>query len=118
MWKMLQAKEPDDFVIATGHAYSVLDFVKKAFALVDLDWKKHVKTDKNLYRILEVDILQGDSRKAQKNLNWKPKVDFDELIKIMVNVDIERWTKWKKGETFSWDATNSIDEYKRTKKKL
>lgn len=111
MWRMLQQKEPDDFVLASGKAYSVLDFVKKAFAYVDLDWKKYVKTDKKLFRILEVDILQGDSRKAQQKLNWKPRVNFDKLIKIMVDADIERWKKWKKGEVFPWDAIHSIDEY-------
>ena len=112
MWKMLQQKEADDFVIATGKSHTVLDFVKKAFSLVDLDWKKHVKTDKKLLRILEVDILEGDSRKAKEELNWKPKTNFDNLVKIMVDADLQRWKRWQKGELFPWDAMSSIDEYK------
>ena len=118
MWKMLQQKNPDDFVIATGKSHTVLDFVKKAFSLVDLDWKKHVKTDKKLLRILEVDILEGDSRKAKEKLNWKPKTSFDDLVKIMVNADLERWRNWQKGKLFPWDAMSSIDEYKTLTRKL
>jgi GDPmannose 4,6-dehydratase len=91
--------------------------VETAFDLVDLDWKKFVKTDKKLYRILEVDVLQGNSTKAQKKLNWKPKVGFKELVQIMVNSDVERWTRWKKGEAFPWDAATSIDEYNRIVRK-
>lgn len=112
MWKMLQQKKPDDYVIATGKSHFVLDFVKKAFEYVNLDWKKHVKTDESLYRLLEVDVLEGDSSKAVRKLKWKPKVSFDALIKIMVDADLERWEKWKRGEVFPWDANNSIDEYK------
>jgi len=112
MWKMLQQKNPEDFVIASGKSYTVLDLVKKSFSLVDLDWKKHVKIDKKLYRILEVDKLEGDSKKAQKSLGWTPKTNFNELIKIMVESDIERWKQWKNGKFFPWDAINSIDEYR------
>jgi GDPmannose 4,6-dehydratase len=112
MWKMLQQKNPEDFVIASGKSYTVLDLVKKSFSLVDLDWKKHVKIDKKLYRILEVDKLEGDSKKAQKSLGWTPKTNFNELIEIMVESDIERWKQWKNGKFFPWDAINSLDEYK------
>ena len=74
--------------------------------------KKTVKIDKKLYRILEVDKLEGDSKKAQKKLGWTPKTNFNELIKIMVESDVERWKQWKNGKFFPWDAINSIDEYK------
>lgn len=118
MWRMLQQKNPDDYVIATGKSYRVLDLVKKAFDYVDLDWKKYVKTDKKLFRILEVDVLEGNSSKAKKKLGWKPKVGFDKLIKIMLDEDLDRWTRWQRGETFSWDAINSVDEYKTITRKV
>jgi len=117
MWKMLQQKQPDDYVIATGTSHSVFEFVKKAFEYVNLDWKKHVKTDKRLYRILEVDVLEGDSSKAKRKLNWKPKINFDGLVKIMVDADLERWRKWKRGEVFPWDAINSVDEFETFRRK-
>ena len=112
MWKMLQQKKPDDYVIATGEAHTVKEFVQKAFEHVDLDWKKYVKTDKKLFRILEVDVLQGDSSKAKKILKWKPKTSFDELVKIMVDADLKRWQDYKTGKIFPWDALSSIDEHK------
>jgi len=118
MWKILQQKKPDDFVIATGKAHTVLDFVKMAFEMANLDWKKHVKTDKNLYRILEVEVLQGDSGKARKKLGWKPKVNFEKLVKIMVDSDMERWKRWKKGEIFPWDALSSVDEFGTFKRRI
>lgn len=116
MWKILQQKNPDDFVIATGKSHSVLDFVKKSFELAGLNWKNHVRTDKNLHRIIEVDVLEGDSSKAKRKLGWKPKVNFEDLVKIMLEEDIERWSKWKKGKLFPWDAYSSIDEYKTIKR--
>ena len=112
MWKMLQQKKPDDYVIATGEAHTVQEFVEKAFQYVNLDWKKYVKTDKKLFRILEVDVLQGDSSKAQKSLNWKPKTTFDELVNIMMKSDLQRWQDYKNGKIFPWDALSSIDENK------
>jgi len=54
MWLMLQQKEPDDYVIATGEAHSVREFVEKAFELVGLDWQKYVKVDKRFFRPLDV----------------------------------------------------------------
>ena len=118
MWKILQQKKPDDFVIATGEAHTVKEFVEKSFEYVGLDWKKYVKTDKKLYRILEVDILQGDSRKAQKNLKWKPKVKFEKLIKIMMDEDLARWKRFRSGEIFPWDALSSIDEFQTIKRQI
>lgn len=112
MWKILQQKEPDDYVIATGDTHTVQEFVEKAFEYVDLDWKKYVKTDKKLFRILEVDVLQGDSSKAKRKLNWKPKVKFEKLVEIMMESDLNRWKRFTKGEIFPWDALSSIDEYK------
>ena len=112
MWKMLQQKHPDDYILATNESHSVQEFAEKAFSIVDLDWKKYVKQDKRFYRILEVNKLRGNPDKAKRKLNWKPKVHFEKLVEIMVRKDLERWERWIKGERFPWDATNYIDESK------
>ena len=89
MWLMLNQKKPDDYVISTGKHYSVKDFTKLAFELVDLDFKKYLKIEKNLYRPSEVESLLGNCNKAKKNLKWKPKYDFKRLVKDMVQADLE-----------------------------
>lgn len=104
MWLMLQQKEAGDYVIATDETHTVEEFVKKAFDVAGLNWKKYVKTDKKFERVLDVDYLKGDYSKAKKELGWKPKVKFDKLVEIMVREDIERWQKWQKGERFAFDA--------------
>jgi len=68
VYRMLRQDKPNNFVISTGEAHSVLDFVKLTFELVGLDWKKYVKTDKRFFRPLEVDYLCGDYKKAKKTL--------------------------------------------------
>ena len=112
MWKIMQQKKPDDFVLSTDQSHSVQEFVEAAFGYVDLKWQKFVKTDKKLYRILEVDQLTGDSSKARKQLGWNPKIKFKELVKIMVDADLDRWNKWQRGEKFPWDAPNYLNEEK------
>lgn len=89
MWLMLQAKKPDDYVIATGRTHSVREFVDLAFSYAGLDWKRYVKLDKNLFRPAEVKVLCGDYSKARKRLEWKPKVTFETLVKMMVDADME-----------------------------
>ena len=90
MWLMLQQEEPDDFVIATGKAHSVKEFVEKAFDNLNLDWTKHVEIDPGYFRPSEVDMLVGDASKAMEKLKWRPSVDFDRLIRIMVDSDLDR----------------------------
>ena len=102
--KILQQDKPDNFVISTGESHSVAEFVKLAFDLVGLNWKKHVKTDKKFFRPMEVNALKGDNTKAKKKLKWKPKTDFKKLVKIMLDEDIKRWTQFLDGKTFPWDA--------------
>lgn len=90
MWLMLQQSKPDDYVIATGENHSVQEFVEAAFNVVGIsNWKKYVKTSKELYRPAEVDFLIGDATKAKKALGWKPKVSFADLVKLMVESDIK-----------------------------
>jgi GDPmannose 4,6-dehydratase len=88
MWLMLQADEPDDFVVATGTAHSVRDFVQFSFEHVGLDWEKYVKYDDRYERPTEVDALIGDSSKAESVLGWKAKVLTPELATIMVDADV------------------------------
>lgn len=95
MWMMLQQKQPDDFVIATGIAHSVKDLVRVAFDHVGLNWKKYVVTDPQFIRPAEVEHLLGDATKARKVLKWRPKVDFEGLVKMMVNADLERVAREK-----------------------
>jgi GDPmannose 4,6-dehydratase len=89
MWLMLQQDAPDDYVIATGERHSVRELCELAFKLVDLDWKEHVEIDPRYLRPTEVDLLQGDASKAQRELDWRPTVGFAELIDLMVQSDLE-----------------------------
>ncbi|MFB9758260.1 GDP-mannose 4,6-dehydratase [Ectobacillus funiculus] len=92
MWLMLQQDQPDDFVIATGLTHTVKEFVETAFQHVGLNWEDFVVQDPKFMRPAEVDLLLGDSTKAQKILGWKPKVSFEELVKMMVESDLERYS--------------------------
>jgi GDPmannose 4,6-dehydratase len=89
-WLMLQAGEPDDFVLATGETHSVAEFLAEAFGNADLDWRDYVQIDERYYRPAEVDLLIGDYSKAKAKLGWEPKVRFKELVRMMVDADRER----------------------------
>jgi GDPmannose 4,6-dehydratase len=106
MWLMLQHDRPDDFVVATGEAHSVREFVEKAFGELDvhIKWEGsgveevgrdaasgevRVRIDPRYFRPTEVDFLLGDSTKAQKALGWKPEVSFDQLVRRMVQEDLK-----------------------------
>jgi len=112
MWRMLQQKEPDDYVLATGETHSVRDFIEECAKILKLDlvWKGKgvkkegysqrlkktiIKIDPKYFRPAEVDILLGDPSKAAKKLKWKPKTKFKDLVKIMLKYDLkkERGTK-------------------------
>jgi GDPmannose 4,6-dehydratase len=88
MWQMLQNEQPEDFVIGTGEAHSVRQFLEEAFSYVGLDVEEHVKIDQKYFRPTEVEELVADPTKAKKKLNWNPKVRFDDLVKIMVDTDM------------------------------
>jgi GDPmannose 4,6-dehydratase len=88
MWMMLQADEPDDYVLATGEKHSVREALEVAFARAGLDPDEHVEIDSRYYRPAEVDSLLGDASKAREKLGWEPKVRFRELIELMVDADI------------------------------
>jgi len=89
MWRMLQADEPEDYVLATGVGVTVQEFVEIAFGHAGLDWRDHVRFDERYLRPTEVDALIGDASKAAEKLGWKPSVDGRELAKLMVDADME-----------------------------
>ena len=89
MWRILQADEPDDYVIATGEMHSVRDFLDEAAAHIGVDWRSVVEFDERYLRPAEVDALCGDASKAHEKLGWKPTVTFKELVRAMVDADRE-----------------------------
>ncbi len=88
MWKILQCKKPDDFVIATGKGHTVRDLCQTAFDYVGLNWKDYVVVNQKWVRPTETGPLIGDASKARKALGWKPKTSFKELIEMMVESDL------------------------------
>jgi len=76
---MLQAVQPDDYVIATGETHTVREFLDRAFGHLDMDWQQYMKIHPHYYRPTEVDLLIGDASKAKRTLGWVPTVSFEEL---------------------------------------
>jgi GDPmannose 4,6-dehydratase len=89
MWLMLQHDAADDYVIATGEAYSVRDFLERAFQRVALDFRDFVEFDPRYLRPAEVDVLIGDAGKAREKLGWEPRTSFQQLVDLMVDADLE-----------------------------
>lgn len=89
MWKMLQMDYPDDFVIGTGEAHSVRDFLDEAFAYAGLDWQEYVRIDPRYFRPIEVDHLRANASRACHHLDWEPRIFFRDLVRIMVDADLE-----------------------------
>jgi GDPmannose 4,6-dehydratase len=89
MWRMLQADEPEDYVLATGIGITVREFLQTAFEHAGMDWEKHVRFDDRYLRPTEVDSLIGDASHARKGLDWVPSVDGLKLARLMVDADVE-----------------------------
>jgi GDPmannose 4,6-dehydratase len=89
MWLMLNQDEPGDYVIATGEAYTVHEFLSEVFNYLDLDIEKYVSIHKDYFRPKEVDFLLGNPEKAKKKLGWEPTTDMKALAKMMVDSDME-----------------------------
>ena len=88
MWMMMQHKQPDDWVLATGETYTVRDFLKITFKKLNLNWEDFVEVSERYLRPNEVDYLLGDSSKAKKVLNWSPRTSFEELVDLMIESDL------------------------------
>ena len=90
MWLMLQQDKPDDYVISTGETHSIRDFLDVAFQNIGVtNWTGYVGQDERFMRPAEVDVLRGDSTKAQTELGWKPKTSFEDLVGNMIKNDIK-----------------------------
>jgi GDPmannose 4,6-dehydratase len=90
MWLMLQADEPEDYVVATGESHTVEEFVAAAFGHVGLDWREHVRRDELLSRgTADSPELAGDPTKIRERLGWEPEVRFGELVGRLVDADVE-----------------------------
>jgi GDPmannose 4,6-dehydratase len=89
MWLMLQQQHADDYVVATGEAHSIREFVDLAFRHVGIDdWERYIRQDERFIRPAEVDVLVGDPTKAREVLGWKPTIDFRTLVAMMVDADL------------------------------
>lgn len=88
MWLMLQQETPDDYVVATGEAHTIREFLDLSFGYAALEWQEYVEIDPRYYRPAEVDLVIGDSSKAKKQLGWEAKTKFPELVRIMTEADI------------------------------
>ena len=90
MWKMMQLKKPQDFVIGSGKTHTVKDFIKLAFKYANLNYKKYIKIDNKLFRPNDKVILKANFNKAKKILKWKPRITFKSLVKEMVEYDLRK----------------------------
>jgi len=88
MWRILQRKEPDDYVLGTGQSYPVREFLDAAFSYAGLDSGKFVKIDKRYFRPTEVDFLVADASKARRELKLDLRIGFKDLARIMVDADM------------------------------
>jgi GDPmannose 4,6-dehydratase len=118
MWAMLQRDDPRDYVVGTGVAPTIREFVEEAFSYAGLDWREHVVVDQRYFRPTEVDFLQADASRARKELGWEPKITYKPLARIMVDADLQaagqtpigeglrilethfdKWHRWDSGVT-------------------
>ena len=88
MWRMLQAKAPDDYVVGTGEAHSVREFLQEAFLYADLNVDEHVRIDPRYFRPTDVEVLVADRKKVTCSFNWTPKITFRDLVRIMLDADL------------------------------
>lgn len=129
MWQMMQLEIPGDYVIGTGEAPTMGEFVEEAFAYADMDWQEYVEIDPRYFRPTEVDVLIADSSKARQDLGWEPKITYKPLVRIMVDADLEmvgldpigegmrilednfgEWHRWENGVTaVIKSAGNGVD---------
>ena len=106
MWKMMQQKIPDDYVLATNEVHSIKELVEEACKVAGIPTSK-VTSSKEHLRPFDVPYLMGDYTKAKHKLHWEPKTKFKKIVKIMVEEDLSRWQRWLKGEYFPSDVVTA-----------
>ena len=89
MWLMLQQKNPNDYVVATGIGATIKDFCQQSFSRVNLNWEDYVEIDERYLRPTEVDSLIGDPSKVKKEIGWSAKTDWKSLANLMVDTDLK-----------------------------
>lgn len=104
MYLMLQQKEADDYVIATGETHSVEEFLRYSFDYINMDYHEFLEVDRQLMRPLDVPVLKGDYSKAKKKLKWEPKTKFRDLVNLMMKEEMKKWDMYLRGERFPWDV--------------
>lgn len=97
IWMMLQAREPDDYILATGTLHTIRDFLAVAFGHVGLRWDEWVEIDPALLRPVDVGLLVGNPARAKARLGWEPSVSFEDLVKMMVDAQLARFSESKRG---------------------
>ena len=91
MWLMLQQSEPQDYVLASGHTYSIAEFLKEAFHIAGIpDWSKYVRINEGFLRPAEVDLLLGDPSKAERELGWTREYSFQDIVADMTTFELTR----------------------------
>ena len=91
---MLRCDEPRDYIVASGESHSVRELVECAFARVDLDWRRHVRSDPSLRRgLAELRDLVGNPSRTQELLDWRPTVTFEELVGILVDAELKQLSR-------------------------
>jgi GDPmannose 4,6-dehydratase len=90
MWRIMQLDEPEDFVIATGHACSLRDFLAAAFDAAGLDWEKFVRSDPKLFRPSDPRVIVGDPSKAARALKWLATVQAPEVARRLVEAALKK----------------------------
>ena len=115
MWTILQQDKAEDYVIGTGEAHTVREFLDETFGYVGLDWNDYVRIDPRYFRPTEVNYLLADPSRAENEIAWKPKVTFRDLVRIMVDADLalmgldypgegKRVVEDHFGDWHSWDS--------------
>jgi GDPmannose 4,6-dehydratase len=91
MWLMLQQETADDYIVATGKTYSLEDFVKTAFSILELDWQKYVETDSQLFRPTDIESIYANPEKAKNKLRWEATSAMPEIVKLMIEKEMESY---------------------------
>ncbi len=99
---MMEQKNAEDYILATGETHSISEFVDEACKVANISNSK-IKSSKKNFRLQDIQITKGDYSKAENKLGWKPKTKFKKIVKIMVETEIERWEKFLKKESQPWD---------------